>query len=76
MSDVEVRYEAAWTPDEQSVTVVRSVHAGISGPFGDYPATSREDAVVALRQAGYLVVGPWVVSSLGDHWTDLAHVAP
>jgi hypothetical protein len=75
MAQTGVTYQAAWTPQDQEVTVVRDVYAGISGPFGSYPAANREEAAAALFGAGYLVDGSWKVSSLGDHWVPLAPMA-
>ena len=36
-SQAGVTFKAAYTSADREVTVVRNVHAGISGPFGDYP---------------------------------------
>jgi hypothetical protein len=66
-----VTYQAAFSPDEQTVTVVRDVWAGVCGPAGDYPAADRVEAAAVLFAAGYLVAGAWTVSSIGDHWVAL-----
>lgn len=68
-------YQAAWNPTEGTVTAIESIPAGISGPCGTYPATSREEAATVLFAAGYLVAGAWTVSGLGDHWIDLTRMA-
>lgn len=67
----QVTYTAAWSPEDNEVTVVRDIRAGICGPIGEYPATSRVEAAEALFAAGYLVDGDWTVSRLGDHWVTL-----
>jgi hypothetical protein len=70
-----VTYQAAWSPEEGVVTVVRDIYAGICGPFGDYPAASREEAAAVLFAAGYLVAGVWDEASSGSHWIPLTQMA-
>ncbi|EST18063.1 hypothetical protein [Streptomyces roseochromogenus] len=64
-------FQAAFTPAEQEVTVIRNVRAGISGPYGEYTAGTLEAAEQALFNAGYLVAGPWKSTRNGDQWCDL-----
>lgn len=70
-----VTYEAAWSPEEGTVTLIRNIRAGICGPFGEFPATSREEAAAALLAAGYLVAGVWDEAASGSHWIDLTRMA-
>lgn len=42
MTTQKVTFSAAWTPATADVTVVRDIHAGISGPYSEYPAATRE----------------------------------
>lgn len=66
---LQATYQAAFTPAEQEVTVIRDVRAGISGPYGEYPADTIEAAERALFDAGYLIAGPWgEPTSNGDRW--------
>lgn len=69
-----ISFSAAWTPQDNEVTVVRDVHAGISGPFGSYPATSRAEAAQVLFANGYLTCGDWKIARSGDHWVSLTHM--
>ncbi|MDX3694995.1 hypothetical protein PV726_32580 [Streptomyces europaeiscabiei] len=69
-------FQAAYTSGDREVTVVRNVHAGISGPFGDYPADDLEGAERALFDAGYLVTSPWGELTVnGDRWCLLTVMA-
>lgn len=69
---LQATYQAAFTPDSQEVTVIRDVRAGISGPYGEYPADTIEAAERALFDAGYLVTGPWgEPTSNGDRWCSI-----
>lgn len=69
----EITYQAAFTPDTREVTVIRSIRAGISGPFGEYPADTLGAAERALFDAGYLVSGPWSEPTWnGSRWCGLA----
>ena len=70
-----VTYQAAFSPEDGTVTLIRDVRAGICGPWGEFPATSREEAAAALFAAGYLVAGVWDVASSGDHWVTLTAMA-
>lgn len=65
------RFSAGWSNGE--VTVIRDVHAGISGPFGDYPAADLEEAEKVLRANGYALSGPWSEHANG-HFAPLALV--
>lgn len=72
----EVTYQAAFNSEENEVTVVRSVRAGISGPFGDYPAGDLDAAERALFDAGYLVTSPWGELTVnGSRWCTLSLMA-
>jgi hypothetical protein len=71
-----VTFKAAYTSADREVTVVRNVHAGISGPFGDYPAEDQEAAERALFDAGYLIASPWGELTVnGDRWCLLTVMA-
>ncbi|UFQ16443.1 MULTISPECIES: hypothetical protein [Streptomyces] len=70
----EITYQAAWTPEDQEVTVIQNIRAGISGPFGDWPAATRDEAVRVLAEQGYHLAGPWTETRSGDHWVDLVYI--
>lgn len=56
---LQVSYEAGWNAEDQDVTVIRSIHAGISGPAETFHAETRDEAERKLFNAGYLVSGEW-----------------
>ncbi|UQI44610.1 hypothetical protein M1P56_09755 [Streptomyces sp. HU2014] len=70
----DVTYQAAWSPEEQEVTVIKNVRAGISGPFGDWPAVTQEAASQVLAQEGYHVVGAWVETRTGQRWANIVFI--
>ncbi|MEV0445317.1 hypothetical protein AB0I84_07370 [Streptomyces spectabilis] len=70
----EITYQAAWNPDEQEVTVIQNVRAGVSGPFGDWPAATRDDAERTLMEQGYSPAGEWQETRYGGHWVDLVWI--
>ncbi|MCM1967771.1 hypothetical protein [Streptomyces sp. G1] len=70
----EITYQAAWTPEDQEVTLIQNIRAGISGPFGDWPAATRDEAVRVLAAQGYLLTADWTLSPRGDHWADLIRI--
>lgn len=68
----DVTYKAAFNVEECEVTVVRDVRAGVSGPFGDFPADDLQAAERALFDAGYLVASPWgELTVTGSRWCTL-----
>lgn len=67
----DVRYTAAWNPEDDVVTVIIDRYAGICGPANIIPADSREAAAAALFAAGFLTGDDWDVSSSGSHWVSL-----
>lgn len=67
----EVRFSAGWSDGE--VTVIRDVRAGISGPFGEYPAADLAEAEAVLRAEGYALAGPWTEHTNG-HFAPLVRV--
>lgn len=69
-----VTYEAAFSPEDRDVTVIRSIHAGISGPAERLPADSIKAAARALFDAGYLTASQWTESRCGDHWCALSRM--
>ncbi|MGA5822199.1 hypothetical protein ACPC54_30570 [Kitasatospora sp. NPDC094028] len=54
-----IRYSAAFTPAEHEVTILRDVRGGVSGPFGDHPATTLADAENVLNGLGYAPATEW-----------------
>jgi hypothetical protein len=69
----DVTFKAAFNPENHEVTVVRHIHAGISGPFGEYPADDLDAAERALFDAGYLIASPWGELNVnGSRWCLLA----
>ncbi|MEY9842482.1 hypothetical protein [Streptacidiphilus sp. EB103A] len=58
-------YNAAFDADAREVTVIRDVRGGISGPVGDYPAATLDEAVRVLFDLGYTPCGPWTPYSYG-----------
>ncbi|PVC80590.1 hypothetical protein DBP19_36240 [Streptomyces sp. CS090A] len=70
-----VTYEAAFTPADEEVTVIRSARAGVSGLSDEFDATNLETAERALFNAGYLLASPWSEpSSNGDRWCTLTRM--
>ncbi|MFJ2244832.1 hypothetical protein [Streptomyces sp. NPDC087862] len=69
-----ISYQAAWSPEDQEVTVIQNIRAGVSGPFGDYPAATLDEAVRVLFENGYHPVGEWEETRFGEHWADLVYV--
>jgi hypothetical protein len=68
-------YQAAFNPGEQEVTAIRNIRAGISGPCGEYPAETLEDAERALFDAGYLITSPWGdPTGNGSRWCSLTRM--
>ncbi|MFJ5121918.1 hypothetical protein [Kitasatospora sp. NPDC088548] len=79
MPDNEPRYTAYWDETEQEVTVVQSIPAGVSGPFGIYPATSLDTATDVLFDNGYMVVqdnviSAWSPTANGDQFCRLMYM--
>lgn len=71
----EATYQAAFTAADREVTVIRNVPAGISGPFGDFPADDLDAAERALWEAGYTVTTPWGEETVnGDRWCKLTRI--
>jgi hypothetical protein len=70
----DVTYQAAWTPEDQEVTLIRNIRAGISGPFGDWPAATLDEAVRVLAEAGYYPSGQWQETRFGAFWADVVHI--
>jgi|tagenome__1003787_1003787.scaffolds.fasta_scaffold20461015_4 hypothetical protein len=69
----DVTFKAAFNAENREVTVVRHMHAGISGPFGDYPADDLDAAERALFDAGYLIASTWGELNVnGSRWCLLA----
>lgn len=65
-------YQAAFNSEDNEVVVVRDVHAGISGPYGEFAADSLEAAERVLFNEGYLVSSPWgETTANGDRWCTL-----
>ncbi|MER5441103.1 hypothetical protein [Streptomyces sp. NPDC002790] len=67
----EISYQAAWNPEEQEVTVIQNVWAGVSGPFGSWPAATRAEAEDVLLRQGYAPAGQWKETRYGGHWADI-----
>lgn len=74
MTTQTVKFSAAWSPDDSEVTIVRDVHAGISGPYGRFKADSLEAAAGGLLKAGYVVTSGWELAQSGSHWATLAQL--
>ncbi|MBC9730717.1 DUF3560 domain-containing protein [Streptomyces sp. TRM68367] len=73
----EATYQAAFTPADREVTVIRDIPAGISGPFGEYPADDLDAAERALWEAGYAVASEWGKETVnGDRWCKLTRIPP
>lgn len=70
----EVTYQAAWSPEGEEVTVIQNVRAGVSGPCGDYPAATLDEAVRVLAENVYHPAGKWTETRLGQYWADLVFV--
>lgn len=69
-------YEAAFDPNDGEVTVIRNIHAGVSGPAGDYPADDLKAAEDALFNAGYLRTSEWgEPTANGARWCSLTSMA-
>lgn len=67
-----VKYELAFNPAERSATLIRSVYAGVCGPWGDaQDIDSREAAEAYAFGAGLIVSGDWTVTRLGEHYAPL-----
>lgn len=69
-------YQAAFVLDDGEVTVIRDIHAGVSGPSGSYPANDLKAAEHALFNAGYLVASEWDgPTANGGRWCRLTNMA-
>lgn len=67
-----IRYQAAFNPEDGEVVVIRDIHAGISGPYGEFTADSLEAAERVLFSAGYLISSSWGAATVnGDRWCTL-----
>jgi hypothetical protein len=67
-----VKYELAFNATDLSATVIRSLYAGVSGPWADAEGIdTREQAEAWAFGLGLLVSGDWTVTRLGVHYAPL-----
>ena len=72
----DITYQAAYSAEDQEVTLIQDRRAGVCGPLDDFPAHSLQAAERSLFDAGYLLASPWGErTSNGDRWCRLTPMA-